>query len=290
MTDFDSRYVAARRVLLDALFALAPHGKAVIVVGAQAVYLRTGEANLAIAPYTTDGDLVINPSLLGDDPLLDQAMLGANFTLMRRPEGHEEPGIWIQPAQVNGGIELIPIDLIVPQAVTPPGTKRAARLGTHGNRSARSAVGLEAALIDHSPMVIGALDSNDARSMTVEVAGASALLVAKAHKIHDREASGRKDRLDDKDASDVVRIMQTTNPAEIGAILSELLTDPMAGDATRTAIEYLTQLFGRRGQSGIQMAGRALQLVMDYDTVEVICTSYVAALIRRIPSPPPRMS
>lgn len=290
MTDFDSRYVAARRVLLDALFALAPHGKAVIVVGAQAVYLRTGEANLAIAPYTTDGDLVINPSLLGDDPLLDQAMLAANFTLMRRPEGHEEPGIWIQPAQVNGGIELIPIDLIVPQAVTPPGTKRAARLGTHGNRSARSAVGLEAALIDHSPMVIGALDSNDARSMTVEVAGASALLVAKAHKIHDREASGRKDRLDDKDASDVVRIMQTTNPAEIGAILSDLLTDPMAGDATRTAIEYLTQLFGRRGQSGIQMAGRALQLVMDYDTVEVICTSYVAALIRRIPSAPPRMS
>jgi len=62
MADFDSRYVAARRVLLDALFALAPHGKAVIVVGAQAVYLRTGDANLAIAPYTTDGDLVINPS------------------------------------------------------------------------------------------------------------------------------------------------------------------------------------------------------------------------------------
>lgn len=31
------------------------------------MYLRTGDANLAIAPYTTDGDLAINPSLLGDD-------------------------------------------------------------------------------------------------------------------------------------------------------------------------------------------------------------------------------
>lgn len=39
----DPLYVAARRVLLDALTLLAPHGDAVIVVGAQAVYLRTGE-------------------------------------------------------------------------------------------------------------------------------------------------------------------------------------------------------------------------------------------------------
>ncbi|MHB1783026.1 MAG: hypothetical protein ACYCTE_10115 [Acidimicrobiales bacterium] len=35
----DPLYVAARRVLLDALILLAPHGKAVIVVGVQAVYL-----------------------------------------------------------------------------------------------------------------------------------------------------------------------------------------------------------------------------------------------------------
>jgi hypothetical protein len=132
-------------------------------------------------------------------------------------------------------------------------------------------------------MVISALDSNDARTITVEVAGTSALLVAKAHKIHDRVASGRKDRLDDKDASDVVRIMQTTDPEVISGTLSNLLLDPKAGDATRTAIEYLTQLFGRRGQSGIQMAGRAMQLVMDYDTVEVICMAYVAALTRSIP-------
>jgi hypothetical protein len=282
MVDFDPRYVAARRVLLDALITLAPHGKAVIVVGAQAVYLRTGDANFAIAPYTTDGDLVINPLLLVDDPLLSQAMLNANFTLMRSPQGHEEPGFWIEPADVNGAIELIPVDLIVPHALTPGG-KRAARLGIHGNRAARSAVGLEAALIDHSPMVISALDSNDARTITVEVAGTSALLVAKAHKIHDRVASGRKDRLDDKDASDVVRIMQTTDPEVISGTLSNLLLDPKAGDATRTAIEYLTQLFGRRGQSGIQMAGRAMQLVMDYDTVEVICMAYVAALTRSIP-------
>lgn len=54
-------YVAARRVLLDALEALRPHEAAVVLVGAQAVYLRTGPGNLPIAEFTTDGDLAIDP-------------------------------------------------------------------------------------------------------------------------------------------------------------------------------------------------------------------------------------
>jgi hypothetical protein len=70
----DPRYVEARRVLLDALFALAPHGSAFIVAGAQAIYLRTGDAGFAIAPFTTDSDFAINPTLLGDDPQLEAAM------------------------------------------------------------------------------------------------------------------------------------------------------------------------------------------------------------------------
>jgi hypothetical protein len=282
MSEVDPRYMAARQVLLDALFALLPQGRAVIVVGAQAVYLRTGDTNLAIAPYTTDGDLAVNPSLLGDDPLLSQAMLDANFTLLKSANGHDEPGTWIEPAEVNGNIELIPVDLIVPQAITPPGGRRGSRLGIHGNTAARTAVGLEAALIDHSPIVISALDPNDSRSIEVEVAGIAALLVAKAHKIQDRVASGRADRVDDKDASDVVRMMQVTNPVEIGRTLSDLTNDLVAGAATRAAITFLTQLFGRRGQAGIEMAGRAMQLVFDQDTVEVICASYVADLVSSI--------
>ena len=284
MAESEPLYAAARGVLLDALFALAPHGKAVIVVGAQAIYLRTGDADLAIAPYTTDGDLALDPTLLGDDPLLDQAMRDANFTPMKRSQGHEEPGIWVEPVNVRGETELIPVDLIVPQGAANPGGRRGARLGTHGNRAARSAIGLEAALVDHSPMVISALDPIDSRSIEVEVAGMGALLVAKAHKIHDRVTSGREDRLDDKDAADVIRIMQTTVPSEIGGTLSTLIVDPLAGDATNTAVVYLTELFGRRGQPGIQMAVRAMQLAMDPDTVEVICTSYVAALTQTISS------
>ncbi len=61
----DPSYVEACRVLLDALVALAPQGAAFIVAGAQAIYLRTGEADIAVAPYTTDGDLTLDPVAVG---------------------------------------------------------------------------------------------------------------------------------------------------------------------------------------------------------------------------------
>jgi len=55
----EPEYVEARRVLLDALEALGMHRRSVVLIGAQAIYLRAGEGDLAVAPYTTDGDLVI---------------------------------------------------------------------------------------------------------------------------------------------------------------------------------------------------------------------------------------
>src|SRR5712691_1819198 len=90
MSAIDPRYIAARRVLLDALEALAPHGPAVIVAGAQAVYLRAGVSDIGIAPYTTDGDLALDPTLLGDEPALEAAMRTAHFEPDLR-----EPGIWL---------------------------------------------------------------------------------------------------------------------------------------------------------------------------------------------------
>jgi hypothetical protein len=94
--NLDLIYVEARRVLLDALTALAPHGAGIVVAGAQAVYLRTGGANIAIAPYTTDADLALDPSRLGIDPALDVAMTGAGFKLS------DEPGVWIAETEIDG--------------------------------------------------------------------------------------------------------------------------------------------------------------------------------------------
>ncbi len=65
----DPLYVAARRVLLDALDALREHLDAIVLVGAQAVYVHAGEADLSVAPFTTDSDLAIDPRHLSPQPL-----------------------------------------------------------------------------------------------------------------------------------------------------------------------------------------------------------------------------
>jgi len=64
----------ARTGLLDALGALEEHRDALVLVGAQAVYLHTGSIDIALAEFTTDGDIAVNPALLGPRPLVEEAM------------------------------------------------------------------------------------------------------------------------------------------------------------------------------------------------------------------------
>ena len=59
--EHDNLLVAARSALLDALEALDGLRESVIVVGAQAVYLHTGSADVALAEATKDSDLVVDP-------------------------------------------------------------------------------------------------------------------------------------------------------------------------------------------------------------------------------------
>jgi hypothetical protein len=62
-------------------------------------------------------------------------------------------------------------------------------LGPHGTEVARKAKGLEAAIVDNSIHHLTALDAADARTFEVAIAGLAALLVAKLHKIAEREAA-----------------------------------------------------------------------------------------------------
>jgi hypothetical protein len=278
-SSLDATYVAARRVLLDALTALASHRPAVIVAGAQAVYLRAGSADLAIAPYTTDGDLALDPDLLGEDPLLEAAMRAAGFELQPGVGGHVEPGVWTTTAEIQGQSIVVPVDLIVPEGAASGAGRRGARLGVHGKRAARRATGLEAALVDHTPITIAAFDPSDSRSVMAEVAGAAALFVAKAHKIQDRVQTGRADRVDDKDAADVVRLMQTTSPSEVGDTFAMLLNHEMARVPTSAGLDYLQTLFGRRGYPGVTMATRALRLSLPEEQVVALCVGYTRELM-----------
>ena len=88
----DPLYVTARDVLLDALEALGPHRSSLVLVGAQAIYLHTGEAGIAVAPFTTDADMVIDPeglAELGFDPPNPVVSSGAGATvaILRLPLG-----------------------------------------------------------------------------------------------------------------------------------------------------------------------------------------------------------
>lgn len=95
MNELDELYVLSRRVLLDALDALGSHRNAIVLVGAQAVYLRVGEADLAVAPFTTDGDLAIDPAILTGIPPLENALIEAGFV----PKAKDSVGIWITSAR-----------------------------------------------------------------------------------------------------------------------------------------------------------------------------------------------
>jgi hypothetical protein len=166
---------------LDALDALQKHRNAIILAGAQAIYARTGSADfdVAVAAYTTDADLTVDPRMLGDEPQIDKAMKDAGFVLS------EQPGTWRREVSVDGRSITVPVDLLVPEALAGAGT-RAARLPSHAPRVARRTPGLEAVLADHGPVRVASLELADSRQIEVMVAGVAALFVAKAHKLFER--------------------------------------------------------------------------------------------------------
>jgi hypothetical protein len=265
----DPEYVAARRVLLDALEALGPHRKAVVLVGAQAIYLHVGEGDMAVAPFTTDGDLAINPGVLDDEPILAEALRAAGFGLA------VNPGTW--------SMNDVQIDLLVPSSLGGPG-RRNARLGPHGTEVARKANGLEAAIVDHRVMLLYSLAPEDARSFEVAVAGPAGLLVAKLHKIAERETT--PDRWAPKDGLDVLRILRGVDLAQIATTLAELEVDSVAGAVTREARTHLEVLFAHRDAHGARMAVRASAGLEDAAVIALSCEALARRLLATWGAPP----
>lgn len=276
----DAEYVEARRVLLDALEALGPHRDAVVVAGAQAIYLRAGAGALPISDYTTDADLTLDPSRLAPEPELEALLKAAGFEHVRRNDAFE-PGAWQADGTVRGIPIKIDLDLLVPTG-SSKGGRRSVDLGSHGKRAARRSRGLEAALVDNMAIVIDALEPTDSRSFTALVAGLPALLIAKSYKLTDRLEDGHRDRLSNKDAADVVRIMQAMPSDEMAGNLRQLLQHPMAGEPTAEGLIHYNRLFASRGAPGIQMAAQALEQAMPEATVQAFCLAYSERLNKNL--------
>lgn len=240
-------YISARSVLLDALEALHDHLDALVLVGAQAIYFYTGEADVAIATTTKDSDLLVDPNVLRADPRLEEAMAAAHFHLNLESR---QPGEWVSEAG-------IPVDLLVPEALAGGG-RRAARIPPHDRMAARKVEGLEAAIVDNELQRISSLDpERDRRDFEIRVAGPSALLIAKLHKIGEREERGQVSRLENKDAHDVYRLLRAVETGVFVAKIPMLLSDELSAAVTDKALHYLEHLFGASDALGSTMAGEA---------------------------------
>ncbi len=262
----DPLYVRARTVLLDVAVALTEQRDALVLVGAQAIYLHTGQADFAVAEYTTDADFCVVPAALTDTPLLPGLLEAQGFL----PGGH--PGAWLSP-------DGIPVDLMVPEALAGPGSRRGARLGPHGKRAARRAKGLEGAIVDRQLTTIPSLDPGTERSVTMLVAGPAALLVAKVHKIAERIGI---DRVSDKDALDVLRLLQATETATLVAGLAQLADDELSKAVTAEAVSQIVRLFGHSEAPGIEMAVRAARPNAEPAVIVASLTTLVSELLAAI--------
>jgi hypothetical protein len=259
----DPVLVEARRALLDALEALSGHLDHIVLVGAQAVYLHTDDVTLGVALFTKDADVALIPPL-GEEPNIEKAMRDAGFS------PGSQPGIWLDQ---NGQV-----DLLVPEGLAPAGGRRAARLGGHGERVARKVLGIEGAAVDNEFRILGSLDPSDGRKVRMRLASPAALLVAKLHKLGERQAAPGADRLVDKDAFDIYRLLQLPS-ADLTRGMRRLLADERSTHVADTAIRYLEELFSTPDAPGCLMAGRYVEGVADPETVRLAAAALAGEVL-----------
>ncbi len=270
----DEIYVLARRVALDALQALSSHRDSMTLVGAQAIYLQVGElADLAVPPFTSDGDFVLNPELLAASPPLEDELRAAGFTA----KAGDAVGVWFVRRKTASGIMAeIPIDLLVPEAYATSRGRRSVSLEGHDQKAARRVRGLEGALIDFDRMPLGALEAGDARRFEINVAGPAALLIAKLLKIDERAGTPRESA---KDALDVLRLLRGTSTASVADRWRRIAGEVRGRGVAEDGKKRLSSLFGKRNAEGTKLAAMAVGLLADTDVVRDSCVALAEELL-----------
>jgi hypothetical protein len=224
----------ARASLVEAMRALhSISNDGFIVVGAQAVYLRTAALRTTVPPFTLDGDIVADPRLVRRPRFILQTLENAGFTL----RGHS--GLYHRaatPIELRRGTE---IDIFVP-----------GRFDNYWelegfNRADATAVmkqdGLELALFDKSTMDLTSEDGTS--GIPVLVAGILALTVAKGWKIGERFEQGSDEFAKiDKDVLDTYRLLAASSPNELAKAMQQLPKEPHIVDVAEKGISYLRKL------------------------------------------------
>jgi hypothetical protein len=146
-----------RFVLLDALQALGPHLDAVVLLGAQAVYLHTGDTEAIVVPTTTDADLALFPVKLMDEPLLKTPfeLLGSS---------------WLPTPERGAGASAS--QSISWSRGTQPQKQSAFCATSHPRGPSSATYRLEPALVDNDAHVIVSFEAADPQKVRLRVAGA----------------------------------------------------------------------------------------------------------------------
>jgi hypothetical protein len=205
-------------------------------------------------------------------PPLEKALEEAGFA----PKTESSVGVWVSRRVTSQQVAIdVGVDLLVPASVSPGRGRRAARLPGHETRAARLVRGLDGALVDADLMTLGELDAGT-RAFDVRVAGPSALLVAKLHKISEREGTGRQS---DKDALDVLRLLRGTETDELAGRYERLLADDRSEEAASTGRQLLETQFARGSGIGIAMAIRSAGVLADADEIAASCEALASDLL-----------
>jgi len=247
---------ASRSVLLDALRTLSAHNDGMTIVGAQAIYLRAGGIDLGVAPTTSDADFVLHPDLVAHPPEISTLLREAEYQLV--DEG--QPGLWSRLVSMGGGDLTVGVDLLVPDAVGGAKKSRSAKVPPHEKMTAKRVPGLEAALVDRDRMTVQDFVQLE-ECEEAWVAGPAALLIAKSYKLAERveRVEARPDRLVDKDATDVVRLMMATDPEEVAERWTRVQALGKCPEVYALGRTRLADMFGGSDAPGLKMAQRNLE-------------------------------
>jgi hypothetical protein len=110
------------------------------------------------------------------------------------------------------------------------------------------------------------VEAREALLDAVAVAGPAALLVAKLHKLGERVDT--PDRLNDKDAHDIYRLLVAIETPHLAGTCRQLISDRLSQEVTTRALGFIEQLFAAGPEAlGSMMAGRAEEGVGQPETV-----------------------
>jgi len=108
--------------------------------------------------------------------------------------------------------------------------------------------------------MVGSLDPADERSIELRVAGPAALLISKVRKIADRVASNR---LSDKDALDVVRLLRGVETPDLAKRCVHVLSDDLCRATAEEGLDLLKQQFVNPDGIGGEMIERTVSGLAD---------------------------